>query len=86
MEAPDLWSLQADTAEQSHTDFPGSKVGQFKATNNCSSHFFWLNIYELDLTQTRFMNGAALDLPVLSLTNRNLYLTISHTQKHTLDF
>lgn len=84
MEAPDLWSFQADTTEQSHIDFPGSMVGKFKATNNCSSHFYWLNIYELNLPQTKFMNGAA--LPVLSLTNRNLYLTISHTHEHTLDF
>lgn len=74
MEAPDLWSFQAVSAEQSHIDFPGSNVEQFKAMNNCNSHFCWLNIYELDLTQTKFMNGAALSLPILSLTNRNLTL------------
>lgn len=86
MEAPDLWSFQAVTTEQSHIDFPGSKVGQFKAMNNCNSHFCWLNIYELNLTQTKFMNEAALGLPVLSLTNRNLYLATSHTHERSLDF
>lgn len=86
MEAPDLWSFQAVTAEQSHIDFPGSEVGQFKATKNCNSYFCWLNVYELDLTQTKFMKGAALGLPILSLTNGNLYLAISHTHECTLDF
>lgn len=70
METPDLRPFQADTAEQSHIDFPGPKVGQFKATNNCNSHFCWLTIYESNLTQTKFMNGTALGLLVLSLTNR----------------
>lgn len=58
------------------------EVGQFKATKNCNSYFCWLNIYELDLTQTKFMKGAALGLPILSLTNGNLYLAISHTPVH----
>ena len=50
MEAPDLWSSQAGSAEQSHIDSPGSNVEQFKAMNSCNPHFCWLNIYELDLT------------------------------------
>lgn len=60
METPDLWSFQTDTAEQSHTDFSGPKVRQLKATKNCNSHFYWLNIYELNLTQTKLMNGLLL--------------------------
>lgn len=86
MVTPDLRSFQADTAEQSLIDFPGPKVGQFKATNNCNSQLYLVNIYQLDLTQTKFMNGATLGLPVLSPTKGNLYSTISHIHEHALDF
>lgn len=79
MEAPDLWSFQVVTAEQSHIDFLAFKVEQFKATNNQSSHLYWWNISELDLNQTNFMNGAVFGLPVLSLSNKDLYFSISIT-------